>query len=605
MMVRLLLLFALTMIWNDDSRRVAARRLRISASPYSSSMEWAQVGERISGVSGGVQAALSSDGAVVAVGSPSSVGHRFNDGVVSMYRYDTDESQWVTMGQDIVGEAEGDHSGRSLALSDDGTTVAISAYQNDGDGYFAFNVGHVRVFAYDGTSWIQRGQDIDGLESFDYLGKSVSLSGDGLTIAIGATGAGVGGQVHVLEWHEETSSWINVGDPIDGEHTHDEFGVSVDLSKNGRIVAIGSSSNDDNGMNAGHARVFRFVDDEWVQFGNDIDGEAAYDRSGTSVSLSANGRTVAIGAISNDGDEGHDRGHVRVYRVYDAAHDDGPRWIQIGQDIDGEGNGDQSGQSVDLSADGLTVVIGAPLNDEAVGHVRVYRFRPATQWWTRIGQDINGEAVSSDLFGSSVSLSGDGRVVAVGAPMTTYDDRDGHVSVYTINIDCQGVLFGEDTLCTDVCGVPHGDNSTCTDCEGEVFGERVRDLCGVCGGDNSICLDCNGVLNGPSAMDECNVCGGGNSCVDCEGVPHGTSVMDECGICGGDNSTCAYDERPAKWYTHLERFIRYGPVLIILVFAVVFAALKKSMIGHCIRHRALVKDGHTTLEDDRIEQSGS
>ena len=48
------------------------------------------------------------------------------------------------------------------------------------------------------------------------------------------------------------------------------------------------------------------------QLGADIDGEAAGDRSGLSVSLSADGNVVAIGAVGNDGN-GNDSGHTRIF----------------------------------------------------------------------------------------------------------------------------------------------------------------------------------------------------------------------------------------------------------------------------------------------------
>lgn len=53
----------------------------------------------------------------------------------------------------------------------------------------------------------------------------------------------------------------------------------------------------------------------WLQMGQDIDGEAARDQSGISVSLSSDGKTVAIGAHYNDGVNGEDSGHVRVYKL--------------------------------------------------------------------------------------------------------------------------------------------------------------------------------------------------------------------------------------------------------------------------------------------------
>ena len=48
------------------------------------------------------------------------------------------------------------------------------------------------------------------------------------------------------------------------------------------------------------------------QFGADIDGEAAGDQSGNSVAISADGTRIAIGAQDNDGTSSG-AGHVRVY----------------------------------------------------------------------------------------------------------------------------------------------------------------------------------------------------------------------------------------------------------------------------------------------------
>ena len=143
--------------------------------------------------------------------------------------------------------------------------------------------------------------------------------------------------------------WQKIGQDIDGEAVDDNSGISVSLSADGTTVAIGAYGND---SYSGHVRVYIVVGSEWQQIGQDIDGEAAYDSSGTSVSLSADGRTLAIGAYLNDGN-GDRSGHVRVYNLV------GSEWQQIGQDIDGEATCDESGWSVSLSADGTTVAIGA------------------------------------------------------------------------------------------------------------------------------------------------------------------------------------------------------------------------------------------------------
>ena len=60
-------------------------------------------------------------------------------------------------------------------------------------------------------------------------------------------------------------------------------------------------NNNGGGEDAGHVRVYKYSDGDWVQLGSDIDGEAASDQSGFSVSLSSDGTIVAIGANGNDG----------------------------------------------------------------------------------------------------------------------------------------------------------------------------------------------------------------------------------------------------------------------------------------------------------------
>jgi hypothetical protein len=321
---------------------------------------------------------------------------------------------WEQLGLDIDGEADGDNSGESVSLSRDGTRVAIGAGTNGG------SAGHVRVYQWDGSTWNQLGADIDGEAAGDNSGSSVSLSGDGTTVAIGAFLNGGGGtdagHVRVYSWNG--IAWVKLGDDIDGEAENDFSGYSVSLSDDGTRVAIGAIDNDGSFSNAGHVRVYSWDGATWSQVGGlgaDIDGEAAGDNSGSSVSLSGDGNTVAIGAPYNGG-AGANAGHVRVYSW------DGATWSQVGGlgsgDIDGEAAGDESGYSVSLSGDGNTVAIGAPSNGGAAGHVRVFEWSGTA--WVKLGADIDGENVAvggagGDRFGWSVSLSSDGTRVAISA----------------------------------------------------------------------------------------------------------------------------------------------------------------------------------------------
>ena len=338
----------------------------------------------------------------------------------------------VQLGADIDGEAADDYSGRSVSLSSDGTTVAIGAIGNDGTASVA---GHVRVYEWNSgtSSWDQKGADIDGEAAGDNSGYSVSLSDDGTTVAIGAVrndGTAIdAGHVRVYEWNSGTSSWDQKGADIDGEAADDDSGYSVSLSSDGTEVAIGATGN---ASVAGHVRVYEWNSgtSSWDQKGADIDGEAAYDYSGYSVSLSSDGTTVAIGAIGNGGTASN-AGHARVYEWNSGTSS----WDQKGADIDGEAAGDYSGWSVSLSSDGTKVAIGANKNDGTAsnaGHARVYEWNSGTSSWDQKGADIDGEA-ADDYSGWSVSLSSDGTKVAIGAHLNDGTARNaGHVRVYSI-----------------------------------------------------------------------------------------------------------------------------------------------------------------------------
>ena len=112
-----------------------------------------------------------------------------------------------------------------------------------------------------------------------------------------------------------TFSQTQLGSDIDGEAADDFSGHSVSIDSDGSHVAIGARNNDGNGSYSGHVRIYEYSSGSWNQVGSDIDGEAADDQSGTSVSIDSDGSHVAIGADENDG-AGSDSGHVRVLGPY-------------------------------------------------------------------------------------------------------------------------------------------------------------------------------------------------------------------------------------------------------------------------------------------------
>ena len=149
--------------------------------------------------------------------------------------------------------------------------------------------------------------------------------------------------------------WGILGSPIVGESSHDYFGYSVSVSADGKTVAAGAMCNNDDNQ-GGHVRIFIYSSNsnKWNQLGGTKVGVSSHDRFGWSVSLSADGKTFAAGALFN-ADNGDYSGHVRIFTYSSKTNN----WNQLGDAIVGVSSGDMFGESVSVSADGKIVAAGA------------------------------------------------------------------------------------------------------------------------------------------------------------------------------------------------------------------------------------------------------
>jgi hypothetical protein len=353
---------------------------------------------------------------------------------------------FTQLGQDIDGEAAGDNSGWSVSLNARGDIVAIGATNNNsGDGQL-LRSGHVRVYQYNYSNnrWNQLGPDIDGGFAGDFSGYSVSINAEGYIVAIGSIfSAGEdavnSGRTRVYKYNHLLKEWEQIGQDIDGAAAGDNSGWSVSLNAEGYIVAIGapygkkisSSLN----IKSGYTRVYQYhiEDDKWNQLGNPIYGDYNGDQSGWSVSINGKGDIVAIGST------GIGPGRTQVYQ-YDTSKD---KWNQLGNPIFGEREGESSGFSVSINADGYIVAIGAALNSGKdgsfvqSGQTRVYQYDFSEEEWNQLGQDIYGER-AGDRNGYSVSINAKGYIVAIGAVYNDGGDsgqfsNTGHTQVYQYN----------------------------------------------------------------------------------------------------------------------------------------------------------------------------
>jgi hypothetical protein len=207
---------------------------------------WTTLGQSLSGAVGengrfGYAVALSSDGNVVTIGSPFAVtSGQEAVGVVRIFAETPANSTWVQRGHDLVGEGEFELNGWSVALSANGSRVVLGS---PGSGIGSFT-GAVRAFEFNGTAWTPLGQTINGDSIQDKFGHSVSLSEDGTVLAVGgwekpgpANSIYVG---HVRVYKYTQDDWVQLGGDLVGTESYENFGYSVSLSANGMQVAVGS-----------------------------------------------------------------------------------------------------------------------------------------------------------------------------------------------------------------------------------------------------------------------------------------------------------------------------------------------------------------------------
>ena len=320
--------------------------------------------------------------------------------------------------------AAGDDFGISVALSTDGNTALIGANskvvganQQQGGAY---------VFTRAGTVWSQ--QTVltanDGA-SGDAFGISVSLSSDGSTALIGADTKNVGsnqfqGAAYVFTrsgtvWSQQTK--LTASDGI----SDDCFGFSVSLSGDGNTALVGKFMFTNPTSNAGEAYVFTRSGVLWAQQAKLSASDAGADDSfGCAVSLSGDGNTALIGAnfTNRVTGAGYSIGGRKGGRAYVFIRS-GTVWTQ--QVELASADGAIFGESVALSYDGNTALVG----DSAAGvQGEVYVFAHSGTEWP---QQAKLSVLGARLFGVSLSISTDGNTAiigrACGLDLGTYSDQ--------------------------------------------------------------------------------------------------------------------------------------------------------------------------------------
>ena len=180
------------------------------------------------------------------------------------------------------------------------------------------------------------------------------------------------------------------------------FGSST-INNDGTVIAIGEWYD-------GEVKIYKFYNFGWGQIGQTLTG---YSNSGGGfgkyISLSDDGYTIAVTSEVEAGEFGLSQGSVYVYQF------DGTSWNQKGSTLWGDAYGDRFGGSVAISGDGLTLMAGRRLADDAgnnFGQARIFHYDSAAEDWSVKGAYIDGQTVNG-YFGTGVSASYDGNIISV------------------------------------------------------------------------------------------------------------------------------------------------------------------------------------------------
>ncbi len=436
--------------------------------------------------------ALSSDGNTLAVGAfgeesnatgitTDGAGEGDNSAVNAgaVYVFSRNGGSWSQQAYVKASNAEAsDRFGGSVALSSDGNTLAVGAPEEDstaknistdgaGEGDNSeFGAGAVYVFGRSGGNWTQQAYvKASNAEASDRFGGSVALSNDGNTLAVGATGKGTvradgwhgfeAGAAYVFirssgSWSQQTYIKASNAEP------NDFFGTSVALSGNGNTLVVGAfgegsnatgisadgtGEQDNSASGAGAVYVFGRSDNNWAQQAYVKASNAEpNDFFGTSVALSGDGNTLAVGAweedsnaknigINGTGEEDNSALGAGAAYVFGRSGGD---WIQQAyvKASNVEAN-DRFGRSVALSGDGNTLAVGAAGEDsnatgistDGIGEEdnsfdfagAVYMFSRSGDSWFQLGYIKAPNTGALDSFGTRVALSSDSNTLAVGA----------------------------------------------------------------------------------------------------------------------------------------------------------------------------------------------
>lgn len=335
----------------------------------------------------GASVAMSRNGSTLVIGA---VTANSNKGAVYVYRGAGFATETILTASDGM---SGDDYGLAVAVSDDGSVIVV------GSPLAVSGAGKGKAYIYSGPGWgtqtIVTGSDLAGPS--DFFGGAVAISGDGLVVGAGASGwSSSKGKAYLYHGAAYATEKKFTGT---GTSSSSQFGSGVALSSDGSVFAVGARNVSGGVSNAGKAFIY-----DGISWGTETVLTAAIrivgGQFGSSIALSDDGSVVVVGSLGNRSPGG------TVYVKSGASY----ATETILAASDGQTN-DNFGCSVGITADGLSVVVGALFGGISTPG-QAYTYSGASYATERIFSASDG--VSGNEFGGSVAFK-DSDLVLVGA----------------------------------------------------------------------------------------------------------------------------------------------------------------------------------------------
>eukprot|EP00554_Chaetoceros_debilis_P016003 CAMPEP_0194125478 /NCGR_PEP_ID=MMETSP0150-20130528/59484_1 /TAXON_ID=122233 /ORGANISM="Chaetoceros debilis, Strain MM31A-1" /LENGTH=1369 /DNA_ID=CAMNT_0038819289 /DNA_START=171 /DNA_END=4280 /DNA_ORIENTATION=- len=411
---------------------------------------------------------MSADGSTLALGLPRTSDSGVHDilslGSVRVFRFDYGQKIWTRIdGNSMRGEKAGEEFGESMAMNENGSRLAIGSPMY---GYKGTESGQIKVFDYDISinKWTPVGQIIEGDTSSDQAGRNIAMSQDGSILAVSAPYRTVGrvatGRIRIfnLDLRKIDPLWVQIGQNIDGQETNENIGRTyLHLSSYGTVLVFSAGREDEPSNMSTRVYAFQQDKEKWYQQGDDI---ASPHVASGSAAISADGDRIAIGTNSTNMAY---PGEVMVYGL-DATSNS---WIEISDVIHDKSSsssgsmknqrpeGDGFGHVVEMSYTGDSLAISIKdlscIGGEgsfhicATGTVEIYDFMTSSAIKTKVIKERPRDRGNS-IFGLHLSF-GESQSGYTLLSISGFHEKkeSAYVKVYNLDEmpDAKGVNLGE------------------------------------------------------------------------------------------------------------------------------------------------------------------